>query len=311
MQLYDTRPENCKYTKSDKFVPDADWGYLYGDIVINKDYSPIMCKCGDDLRNPIGQWRDFITLDELNFIEKYKLGTFKLIDGWFVKFKSHEHIFKDVLQRLYSYRGQHFLTDALAKRMMASLYGITIQKYDDGQSGKFYNPFYASNITTRCRLKVAEFIFANELQDHLVAVNVDGCLTDKPVPKSKLGAGMGKWKYAGNDATIVLSPGFVFRADKKPHGINYQVLREEIEKKPNSSIYSVALPKRVTMNEALRLDFSLIGTIQKFNSTIDLNLAQTSQDRIFKEFPKTGKELLGNQYTSAPYGGKNYKEWIA
>jgi hypothetical protein len=98
----------------------------------------------------------------------------------------------------------------------------------------------------------------------------------------------------------VVSPGLIFRADKKPHGINYQVLKEAIEEHPNSSIYSVDLSKRVTLSEALRLDFSLIGTTQKFGSTIDLNLARTSQDRIFRQFPKTGKELLGGQYISEP-----------
>ncbi len=300
MQLWDTRPENCEYIKSNKFIPDADWGYLYGDVIINKDYSPIMRDVNGEYQNPIGQWRDYITLDELNFIEKHKLGKFNFFNGWFLKFKSHENIFENVLKGLYSYRGSHFLTDALAKRMMNSLYGITIQKYMDGRSGEFFNPFFASNITTRCRLKVAEFILSNELQDHLISVNTDGCLTDKPVAENKLGSGIGKWKFCGSDATILVSPGMVFRADKKPHGINYQVLKEAIEKEPNSSIYSVDLEKRVTMSEALRLDFSLIGKTQKFHSTIDLNLARTSQDRIFKEFPKTGKELLSKQYISEP-----------
>jgi hypothetical protein len=301
MQLFDTRPENCKYTKSTEFVPDADWGFLYGDITINSDYSPIMrTDDNGNLQNPIGTWRGHLTLDEVNFIEKHKLGTFKLNNGWFLKFRNHEHIFENVLERLYSYRGQHFLTDALAKRMANSLYGLTIQKYQDGSSGKFFNPFYAAIITSRCRLKVAEFILSNELQNHVVSVTVDGCLTEKPVPQSKLGSGMGKWKYAGDDATIVVSPGLIFRADKKPHGINYQVLKELIEKQPNSSIYSVDLEKRVTMSEALRIDFSLIGEKHNFGSTVDLNLARTAQDRIFKQFPKTGKELLTNQYISEP-----------
>jgi hypothetical protein len=301
MQLYDTSPSNCEYTKSTEFIPDADWGFLYGDITINKDFSPIMHQDGNgELRNPIGQWRGHLTLDELGFLEKHKIGTFKLNNGWFLKFKSHEPVFDDALQKLYSYRGKHFLTDALAKRMANSLYGLTIQKYQDRTSGKFFNPFYAATITTRCRLKVAEFILANELQDHLVAVNVDGCLVDKPVAESKLGSGMGKWKFAGDDATIVVSPGMIFRADKKPHGINYGTLMALIEKSPNSAIYSVDLPKRVTMKEALRIDFALIGTVQKFGSTIDLNLARTSQDRVFRKFPKTGKELLGRQYTSEP-----------
>ena len=301
MQLYDTRPDNCKYTKSESYVPDADWGYLYGDITINKDYSPIMrANDNGDLQNPIGRWRDYITLDEVNFIEKHKLGTFKLIDGWFLKFKNREPIFDGVLQKLYAYRGKHFLTDALAKRMMNSLYGLTIQKFRDGQSGKFYNPFYAANITARCRLKVGEFILSNELQDNMVSVTVDGCLAAKRVPDSNLGTGMGKWKYAGDDATIVISPGLIFRASKKPKGINYQVLKDLIEARPNAHIYTAELPKRVTMSEALRLDFNQIGKTQNFGSTIDLESAQTKQDRVFREFPKTGKELLAGQYTSSP-----------
>jgi hypothetical protein len=55
MQLYDTRPENCKYIKTNEFVSDADWAFLYGEVTIDKDFSPIMY--GSDNRsscNPIG-----------------------------------------------------------------------------------------------------------------------------------------------------------------------------------------------------------------------------------------------------------------
>lgn len=308
MQLYDTRPENCRYIKSNKFIPDADWAFLYGEVKIDKDFSPIMYGSANrGLCNPVGQWRTYLTLDELNFIEKHKLGTFNFFNGWFLKFKNHKHIFNDVLQKLYSYRGKHFLTDALAKRMMNSLYGITLQRNSDGSSGEFFNPFFGAQITTRCRLKVAESIIENGLQNNLVSINTDGFLVDKPVPESKLGIGMGTWKFCGSDATIVASPGWVLRADKKPHGITYQTLRAMIAREADSSVYSVELKRRFTMNDAIEDDgtikedkLSLIGQMHEFYSSLNLNSTRVRQSRVFREYPETGEELLMKQYVSEP-----------
>jgi hypothetical protein len=301
MKLYSTNMENCQYEKSSRIIESADWGYLHGAINIIQDYSPIMrLNYQSELENPIGFWDGYITLDELRFIEANNIGTFKLEDGWFLTFKGKMPVFGNLLQRLYSYRGRDQLTDGLSKRMMNCVYGVTLRQDSDGKLGKYYNPFYAAQITTNNRLNVARFIYKNELQTSLICVNIDGVQCEKQVSNKALGKGVGKWKLNDTSATIVVSPGLVFRSDRRPHGINYETLVGMIKEHPQSSYYSVELPKRVTLGEALNTNFNEIGKIKKFHSSIDLNLTKLEQDRVFKKYPEAGMQLLKNKYRSEP-----------
>jgi hypothetical protein len=293
--------EYCKYDKSDKIIESADWGYLKGNITINSDYSPIMrtneAGYGE---NYIGIIYDYITLDELKFIEKYKIGSFKMESGWFLTFRTKCQPLEVILNRLYSYRGNDPLVNTLAKRMMNSFYGKTLEIRNDGKYGKFYNPMYAAQITANNRLNVGKFIIENELQSSLIEVQTDGIRTDKRVPDSKLGKGIGKWKLSSVAPLIVVSIGDTYQEDKKPHGFNYETLTSMINEHPNSSYYSIDLKKRVTMKEALMTEFNEIGKIRAFPSSVDLIMAKMNQDRIFKKYPETGKQLLSHKYDSLP-----------
>lgn len=299
IKLLNTNMENCEYTKSDKLIETADWGYLKGYITVTQDYSPIMRT--NEFRkgeNFIGTIFDYITLDEYKFINEFKLGKFELLDGWFLRFKGKQRPFEAVLNRLYSYRGSDTLVNILAKGMMNSFCGKTLEIHIDGTYGKYFNPFYSAQITTNNRLNVARFIIENELQPHLICVQTDGVRSEKQVSDSKLGKGVGTWKLSSTAPLIIVSIGDVYQSDKKPHGINYELLTSMINEHPNSRYYSVDLKKRVTMKDALDGDFNEIGKIKTSSSSVDLIGAKLNQDRIFKKYPETGRQLLSHKYTS-------------
>lgn len=302
-QLYSIKYAN--FAKSKYLCPDAQWGFIKGRITINDNVKvhPILHKNDKgDIINPCGSWEDIITLQEWEFINKWKIGTFEPIEGWYIKFNAPVKPLEIPLQRLFNLRHKGGLVKALAKRMATGgCYGKFIEHHDDGTVGKYYNPLWAAMVSTLARLQVAEFIYTHELQNDLIHIGVDGLLSSKYVPiKEKVA--MGYWRLNPPSSALVLSPGRVYTGDKKPQGLNYNMIMQMIKSRPRDSYYSTILRRRQTLAESVELnDLAHLGIIKDTHSSLDLNLLRTGQDRIFKDFPHTGGELIANKYPSSPY----------
>lgn len=301
-QLYSIK--YAQFAKSKFLCPDAHWGFIRGRITINDDarVSPILHKNPNgDMTNPCGTWEDVITLDEWQFIDKWRIGHFEPIEGWYIKFTAPVRPLEVAMQRLFDLRNKGTLVKMLAKRMATGgCYGKFIEQHDDGTVGKYYNPIWAAMVSTKARLQVADFIYTHNLQDNLIHVGVDGILTTKKVPLKEKVA-MGLWKLNPPSAVLILSPGRVYTRDKKPQGLNYERIMEMIKTKPHESYYTAKLYRRQTLQESKELgDLRNLGEMKETNSSIDLNLLRTSQDRNFPSFPHNGGELLSNRYHSTP-----------
>ena len=112
---------------------------------------------------------------------------------------------------------------------------------------------------------------------------------------------MGAWKMNDSTACLILSPGRVFTSDKKPQGLYYNDVTEMIKEHPRDSYYHKILKRPQTLSESIELNnLRGLGEVREFHTSIDINLARTSQDRIFKEFPHNGGELLSKKYHSEP-----------
>ena len=300
-QLYNIK--YARFAKSKFLCEGADWGFIRGKITINDDMavSPILRNTNGQVLNPYGTWEDVITLDEWHFIDKWKIGHFEPIEGWYIKFDAPVRPLEIPLQRLFDLRNKGGLVKLLAKRIAnGCCYGKFIESHDDGTVGRYYNPLWAAMVSTRGRLQVAEFIYEHNLQDSLVHVGVDGLLTTKHV-RIPDKVGMGLWKENPRSAALVLSPGRVYTADKKPQGLNYDRIMEMLESKPRESYYTAKLMRRQTLAESVEAgDLAHLGELKETHSSVDLNLLRTSQDRIFPKFPKTGSDLLTMRYVSRP-----------
>jgi len=181
----------CDYIYSKEWQK-AHWGVVRGEVTNNSLHSPIVWWNGEEYINKVGTWTDYFSTEIIQFIEKHNLGSFKMYDGWFLNPKTNSKPIEVPLMRLFSYREINEDIKRWSKAMSVGVYGKFCEEHDDGSYGKFFNPIYAAMITSRCRLKVADFIFGRKLQDSLISIVVDGVKLDKKITVPST-SGMGQW----------------------------------------------------------------------------------------------------------------------
>ncbi len=295
--------KNAQYAKSPYIQPDADWGFMKGEVTIYPDVkvSPIFDLNGNQ---PTGTFPAYITLQDLRFIQKWRIGTFKHEIGYYIKFTKNVYPMEIPLQRLFNQRGQGTVRDMLAKRISTAFsFGKFLERHADGAVGNYYNPIYASMVVSTNNLEVAEFIYKNNFQDTLIHVSVDGLASTKDAVKinDQKKVGMGQWRFSGVGAMLVLSSGRIYHGDKKPQGLNYNQIMALIQEHPRETFYTANLFRRQTLEESIQLnDLKGVGKLKSTNSSFDLGLIRTDTGRVFDKFPHTGHELLNNTYDSKP-----------
>ena len=301
-QLYNFR--YATFAKSKYYCPDADYGLLKGTVTIYDGVKvhPIVCNQNGRLITPSGSsWYDIRTLNEIQFIEKMGIGEFKLDEGYFWRYKAPVRPFEIPLQRVFDLRHKGGMVKKLAKRIGAALWAKLIQTNADGSINTHYNPIMAMQTVTNSRLQVGQFIYQNRLQDHVIHVGVDGVRSSKKVSMRNEKVGMGAWTMNDATAVLVLSPGRVFTSEKKPQGLYYQDVVGMINEHPRDSYYNKTLKRSQTLSESVEMgDLKGLGEVRDFHTSIDINLARTSQDRDFVSFPRNGGELLSKKYYSEP-----------
>lgn len=293
----------AQFVKSRFYCSEAHWGLVKGRMTINPTVkvSPIIYNKDGRNLTPTGAWDDIFDLNDVRFVEKYRIGHFELREGWFVKYTAPVKPFEVPLQRVFDLRNKGGLVKKLAKRIGASAWGKLIFRAADGQVNKHYNPIMAEQAVANSRLLVARFIYENKLQDDVVHVGIDGVRTTKKAAGLKDAPKMGDWKLNPPTGCLVISPGRVYTSDKKPGGLYYGDIIHMIQDRPRESYYSANLKRRMTLSEAIEVgDLSRLGKLVETHSSVDLNLLRTSQDRIFKEWPRTGADLLARKYYSEP-----------
>ena len=304
----------AKYVKA-KHIPseheifveeEPDWGFMRGKVTIydGVNISPIFYNNGSTNIHPTGTWETTITLQEYRFINKWKIGEFKIDDGYFIKFTAPVMPLEVAMKRLFNQRGQGGLINGLAKRIATGgAYGKFIEKHEDGSVGAYYNPIYAAMINSIANLKIAEFIYQNNLQDDVVHIGVDSVMSTKEATKGVYNGNtpMGCWRLSGIGAALVLSSGRVYHGDKKPQGLNYDEIISLIRQHPRETFYRTILKRRQTLEESIQLnDLNGLGKMKDVSSSFDINLLKGTTDRVYRIFPINGHELLSNQYKSKP-----------
>jgi hypothetical protein len=295
----------AQITRTNNIVLDSQYAWMRGKITIKDDVkiSPIIHKDSQgNMTTPTGTWEDIITYDEYAFLYKYNIGRFEIEDAFWLKVKAPVQPMELPMQRLFNLRNKGGLVKMLAKKMaVGGSYGKMIQQNDNGQAGKYYNPLWASYVSTRARIQVAGFIYDNNLQDSILHIGVDGFISSNKVKSFKNIVGMGNWKLNDPSPCLILSPGRIYHGDKKPSGLTYEAIMNMIKDKPRETYYKTILNRRQTLKESVENDnLQGVGEYKDFHSSLDLNLIKTSQDRKFKSFPNNGADLLSNKYYGEP-----------
>jgi len=151
-----------------KELEDCDWGIIEGELISNAEVLPVNKKA------------PYFTTEEVKWVTEHGLGEFELGQGWYFKFYRKDKPYRAIVSKLLQIRNNNGgMASNLAKRIVNGLSGKLDQFNKDGSLGELYNPILALMVRSRCRLKVGNFIYQNNLQDELVKVQVDSVYTPK------------------------------------------------------------------------------------------------------------------------------------
>ena len=282
-------------------IPDkAYYGFARGRVNVWSNLSPIVYINGSGkLSNPIGKWDTTLTLQEIQFIEKYNIGSFKIKEGWWWIAKEVKiNPFRELIEKLYKYRQKSELLNLVMKKSMVSFYGKFIQTFDNGERLDLrFNPVYGAIIETSVRLKVAEFILDNHLEDNVIHISTDGCLLDKKVELRDRGE-MGEWRLDSSGPALVVSSGCLFYGNKRPNQITYPEAMEMIRDKAGDSSWGKSSKRMFTVGDVLE-----DGDLEKIGREVPIVVGfglKNEHDRNFSELPCTGTQLLEKHYKSKP-----------
>jgi len=189
-ELVDTR--DCNWIESTEYRPDAIYGFVRAIVEIYSwvMVSPIIQETEAGLISPTGTWEEYLTKAELDFITKHKIGSYRIIEGWWAVTtrKAMRKPLKVPLEKLLVYKQGTELQKLLAKRMsVGAFYGKFGEEWSE-EFGDYFNSVYFAEISTAVRLQVGEFLYAhgigpgdNEGRKHLLAIGVDGIMLDCPI----------------------------------------------------------------------------------------------------------------------------------
>ena len=275
---------------------DALYGWAHANVWVPQSYvSPIVFKNvrGEALR-PYGSWDTYITLPELKWARAHG-ARFRIYEGvWFVPDR-FRFMYRDVVDKFFKVKRDHpseSMEAWSAKIALTGIYGKFLQ-HRDGQGGRLYNPIYATEITSRVRLMVADAALSNP--EALIAVMSDCVISQEPV-KLPVGREMGMWSRRGPDASLWIGPA-QYEAEGRDHRFRRIPWLKLLKSDPNLGEYEVVRNGPLTLVQGVKLHrFEDVGVFHDVAVTFDIR--KLNWRRFWPRRPKNGNELLLGQYDS-------------
>jgi hypothetical protein len=261
---------NADFIHTDGDIPQGIiWGMIAGKINITGDISPIVAFDGTCRK---GTYFGRITLEEWHCLKRWGIGDIQPSEGWFIKVPVFRPLFEYPMKRLYLYRvnSKDDVTDHFAKICANSVWGKFQEMHGD-KYGDYCNFIYACMVASRCRIKVCDFIYENNLVNDLISVTVDGLIASKFLPDVPNYKTFGGWRINPPSAALVLTSSHQWVGDKKPNGKTVHEMLSEIKAHPKAKHYG------------------------------GIAFAMLEHDRYFKSLPKNGRDLLTKHYDSIPF----------
>jgi hypothetical protein len=229
---------------------------------IPKGYiSPFVIKNRGIVVNPDGYFETWITWYELDLLRK-DVKYFKLDYGYEYKPSKREYYpFEKMIDYLYE-RKSFYKYDKkekdevlswIFKIIMNALYGCFIERHDvimidknDGselkftQSGKLFNPVYASIITARTRWKLLKDS-GKRNRKHIVGFHTDSVISDKFLLRLwlKRGKKLGKWTMEKKGKSLIIMTGiYQIKNTFKNRGFTFKKQKNIKELKDDNARYN-------------------------------------------------------------------------
>jgi len=282
-------------------MTDAPLGVYNCNIDINAKLSPISYRTKDRSYNPNGiQENKKLVKMTIEDILDYNLGEVEIIDGYEWTPIEWKPIYAPLMKRLYELKEQNEgIRKDVIKRTSNGLWGLmgqVIRNKKGGRFGEYANPMIHCLVEQHARSKVFRACMNNGVIP--IAVEMDGITTPCDMPNLALGEGMGEWKCThANVPCLSLNANLVLLAGKSNHaifGVEYEWMKNEIEKDPENHIYSMTRNSCITAGKVVNNPKLLpqLGEIVPTTRSVDIT-ADTK--RLWADSPQTGTELLSGK----------------
>jgi hypothetical protein len=199
-QLLDTNHCKIEHVTECRPLKKNEWGIFKG------EYKPV----GDI--QPIKQ-TDFLTSDEIRWIEYWQAGEFSLEDGYILTFLNDKRPYSETIQTLYDQRltlQSNEIATFLAKNIAQGISGKLDQVNEDGNLGDFCNPIYAAMVRSKTRLRLGHYINnwiknGQIKQSDIVNINLDEVTFRNPVDGFCQPENLrpGDWRYRVKEKIVV------------------------------------------------------------------------------------------------------------
>jgi len=292
-----------KWIESKEFVPEAKYGYCKGTISINKnvEFTPFIYRQESQRGLPAlhcvtGKYPKFLTKAGIEFLEKWKQGSFEIEKGWWWIAEKEEKPLEQTVNWLFLEKEKRTgKSKETIKRIMAAMFGKMLEIRNE-EFGELFNPVWAAEVEVNTRLEVADFVLRNKIP--VIHIAVDNVITPEPVVLGEWG--LGQWELATVTPCICAGTGAIAIRDEGigDFHLKYDWLREQIEKEPESSEYKLTRMIPVTVAEACGEKYEKLGELQELTKVVSIG---QGEKRCYREQPRNGRELLGRTYESLPW----------
>lgn len=297
---------------NDPFYDSACYyGYALCDIEVTSPISPITCITEDGEKvTPVGKFPKPKVLSKryLDFIDKYKIANVRVIDGWWWHPDKLVYPFETMIDDLFQFKeSASGMAKDVYKRILAGIWGKFLQ-INNKEFGDLFNPVWAEEVETGCRLSTAAFIYDNKLEKDVLHVAVDGVLTDREVNTADSGK-IGQWKLSNIGAAYIISSGicavqgkdYQVDSDKENSDfiLRYDWLKDQIAANPLAHEYTMSKLSPVTVQKAVTQNkMEVLGQHEEIVKTVDITF---ESKRSYEQIPETGRQLQHRHYMSEPY----------
>lgn len=274
----------------------ALYGYVYAKVNVPRTHiSPIVFKnVRDSVFRPYGDWTAYFTIQEIDWLRSHG-GSAEVLDAWWYVPYTMFYNYRGVVDKFFKVKresAEGTMEKWSSKIALVGMYGKFLQ-HKKGYGGRLYNPVYATEITSRVRLRMADACLKNP--DAIIAVMSDCVVSDKPldIPRGK---NVGDWSVKGPVESLWLGP-VQYEAEGRPGGFRRILWKKLLESDPSLVDYVVIRVGPLTLLQGIRLKrFDDIGVFGE--QSVSFNIRRLNWKRFWPRRPSCGGDLLNNQYES-------------
>lgn len=274
----------------------AVYGYVHARVNVPEGcISPVAYKTrGGFVFYPHGEWNAYITMGELDWIREHG-GSVRVLEGWWFVTCVEVFPYRSVVDKFFGVKAAASpgsMERWSAKMALVGMYGKFLQ-HRGSFAGRLYNPVYATEVTSRVRLRVADACLTDP--GSIIAVMSDCVVSDRPLDLF-IGKGIGDWDEL--DAGRSLWLGSVqYEAAGRDKRFRHISWRKLLEEDPKSADYTVMRKGPLTLVQGVRLNrFEDVGVW--VNQSVTFNVRRLSYQRFWPKRPVCGRDLLTSRYDS-------------